>query len=307
MSDFLSFLARSPRLWGLRIFLILALLAFPGAGGASQPQGFARSQYTPEVTINSVTPDKPPLINGSISTNEWSDAQQYALPHGTLLVQNDNIYLYLLIDLTADTHRDPPPTSPPDYFHLTFDVNGNGVIDAGVDLLFGFESVSYTPCVQKYLGPSSWGGCLSTNSTFMAGFGATPLSGTSHRFFEVAISRPEISASASMVPKPDLPYLPWTLYIGLRTYSPSPLFDDMVPAGHYASFANLIEIELDHPEAKLLILGHQDDLNALQPLKAHKDYTAMPSYVLSWQQVGRGLPFLGAGRPGARKESPGGT
>jgi Peptidase family C25 len=285
MCDFLSLPARSPRLRGLSVFLILVLLAFPSAGSAGPAQRFAGVQFVPEITIDSATPARPPLINGLLSTGEWAGADQYPLPHGTLLVLNDNLSLYLLIDLTADTHQDSPPAYPDDFFSLTFDVNSNGLIDSGVDLLFGFAYGSYTPCVQKYLGPNSWGTCQPTDSTFTAGFGPTPLSATSHRYFEVAISRSEISPSASLVPRPDLPYLPWTVHIGLRTASPTPSFDDLVPAGHTTSFANLVSIELDHPEVMLLILGHQDDLNALQSLKVHKDYTAMPSYVLGWQQV----------------------
>jgi hypothetical protein len=285
MEDAMNKNFRFPGATSLIIFLLLALVA-PSRAAMATPAP-SSSQYQPNSPdpISSVFPQQPPVINGTVTSSEWTGAVEYSLPHGKLLVLNDYVNIYLLIDLTADTHQDSPPTSPRDYFWLSFDVNLNGLIDSGVDVKYSFVTGTNTPCMSKYTGPATWGGCGATDSTYVPGFGPTPLSSIAHRFFEVAISRSEISPSASLVPRPDLPYIPNQARLGLRTYSPSPAIDDYVPAGHTSNFSSLIEFALDDPRIMLLILSHQDYLNALKPLKQHKDYSALPSYVISWQSV----------------------
>ncbi len=55
----------------------------------------------------------------------------------------------------------------------------------------------------------------------------------------------------------------------------------------------------------LLMLSHPDFSNALQPLKEHKDYTDLPSYVMDWQQVSKAYGKWGRDDPEKLKQSPG--
>ncbi len=242
----------------------------------------------------SAFPTRPPEIDGINSIGEWDSALSYDFLHGKLLFLNDYVNIYIFIDFLSDTHDDPIPD---DFFWLSLDINQNGVIDPNIDIKFNFLPGTDTPCISRYLGPNSWGACVQADSTYKAGFAMTKYSSTPHRFFEIAISRAEISLSATLVPKPALPYIPNSAFFGLRLYSLVPALDYYLPASHTTDFSNLMPIALKSPEILLLVLSDEGFLNALEPLKSHKDYTALPTYVMSWQSITKAYGVWGRDDP----------
>ncbi|MFA4957565.1 MAG: PEGA domain-containing protein [Candidatus Methanoperedens sp.] len=176
----------------------------------------------------------PPTIDGQVTGNEWDNAASIPLGHGSMLVKNDNSYLYLLVDLTGDTTNDPPGTTQSelgDFFSLDFDVNLDKAITSNVDLSYGSTWGEYKLSKSYHLGPGVWTTISSTTSQLGVGFGPSMNSVTSHRIWEFAISRQEILAQS-------------IVRIGLRTYSQTPSFDDSLPPNFENDFSNLIEISL---------------------------------------------------------------
>jgi hypothetical protein len=218
------------------------------------------------------------MIDGICSEGEWNEAASLELSHGYLLAQNDAASLYLLVDLTGDTHDDPPLTVSPwgDYFWLTFDVNGDALITSQVDLNYALYPGSYSLGKSYYTGPSEWTGLMGTASQLGAGFGPSIHSETSHRIWEFAISLSEIGA----VPT-------GTVRVGLRTYSQEPSFTDDHPLGFSDDFTGLMEINLVTMQIDLIVLSDDAFLDALKPFKEHKDYSGIATYVQSWQSLNR--------------------
>jgi hypothetical protein len=236
----------------------------------------------------SVFPSSPPKIDGVVSHEEWDDALKIPLEVGYIHVQNDASSLYLLIDVVADTHDDPSLVSAPwgDYFWLAFDVNLNGAITPEVDMLFGCIPGTHTLCKQYFLGPDVWTTVVSTYSQLGAGFGSSINSETPHRIWEVAISLPEIES-----------YPNGLVRMGLRAYSQNPAFTYDQPAGFSSNFANLTEVALATAKVDLLVLACEDFLDALKPLKAHKDYTGISTYIQSWQSLNKSFGGVGVDEP----------
>lgn len=260
---------------GLVVILVLVSVAGPPAQATPPHQDelpFAPLSYA------SAFPGRPPVINGRVDPAEWDRAARIPLGHGTLFVQSDVTHLYLLIDLTGDTHEDAPPL---DFFWLSFDLNRDSAITAGTDLTYGTRDGAL--CVSRYTGPGTWSGCTDTTSQYSPGFGPSTLSSTPHRLWELAISLLEINAVPTNVVR-----------LGLRTVSAEPAFDDRLPANHTFDFTILVEVQLAAADIHLLILADEEFLDALQPLKVHKDYTGIPAYVQSWQSLNRS--FSGEGR-----------
>ncbi|HSQ27051.1 MAG TPA: hypothetical protein VLM80_07990, partial [Anaerolineales bacterium] len=146
-----TWLSKPARVFSL--LLIMALL-LPFQTSFAKPISFSNNPDEISSLTASNFPEKPPIIDGIVAPQEWASATVMPLNiGGALMVMNDYVNIYFLIDVTADTQEDPLTISPSDYFWLTFDVNQNGTIDANVDLLFNFYPNSETPCLQKYTGP----------------------------------------------------------------------------------------------------------------------------------------------------------
>src|SRR4029434_6377242 len=113
-----------------------------------------------------------------------------------VLVKNDATFLYLAVDLVADTGSSP---GVGDYFWLSFDVDRSGSITPNLDLNYGiYPTLPIHIGRQLYLGPGSWTGLLSTPSLAAAqqGFSATPASAVPHRIWEVRIPLSEIGIAS---------------------------------------------------------------------------------------------------------------
>ena len=196
--------------------------------------------------IHSVWASTPPTIDGIVSPSEWDEAGSegavISLCYGYMLVQNDHENLYILVDLTKDTHNDPPLSSEPwgDFFWLTFDVNSDKMIVPGEDINYGCYPGTHELGLQYYQGPGMWTPLGATNSSIGAGFGQGMYSLTDNRIWEFAISLEEIKTGVD-----DWLSDPWMIKpirTGLRTYSQEPTFDVYHPSYFPTNFSNLIEI-----------------------------------------------------------------
>jgi hypothetical protein len=231
---------------------------------------------------------QPPKIDGLATAEEWIGAGRIDFDHCTIMVQNDASNMYLLLDVTADTTKDPPLTTPPwgDYFWLAFDVNLDGEITptGATDYMYGCWPGTNDLGLSYFIGPGTWTAIGETKSVLGAGFGTTFNSRTPHRIWEFAISLPELKSGPKGLAR-----------LGVKTYSQNPSFDEEYPEDFYYDFSNLIEITLAEADVDLLVLADKDFLDALKPLKEHKDYTGISTYVQSWQSLDKS--FYGVDEP----------
>jgi hypothetical protein len=250
------------------------------------------SASAPDGTIISKVPDLAPRIDGLVSNGEWSDAVPYSIPQGTLYVLNDLTALYLLVDLASETDQNSPGS-----LTLTFDINNNATKDNGIDVKLGYAIGDDEACLKKYASPNIWMSCQPTGSIFRSGWGSTATSAVPHRFYEAAVSLAEISPSTALSPIPDLPDIPPAVHMGIQIDSSLSASPSLLPPNHQTDFSQLLKVALDQTEIKLLILGHTDDISALQTLEVHKDLTGMPSYLLDWVVVAQFNQSIGYDDP----------
>jgi hypothetical protein len=219
----------------------------------------------------------PPLIDGVVSAGEWNGSAEVAIPQGHVLLQNDASCLYVLVDLTGDIQSDPS-----DGLLLSFDTSLDGSITNGEDLNFraGGEPMGFG--VQTYMDAGEWTSLRATYSRMGTGFGTSPRSRQDHRVWEMAISLPEIDASPGS-----------TVRAGLRTSSGAPYFLVEEPQGFTLDFSRLMEIWLSTSEIELLILAPEEFCDELIPLKQHKDYTGLESYIHSWESLNSSFGGVG--------------
>jgi hypothetical protein len=261
------------------IIILTAMILLPIAG--------IRQTVAPIMPISNFA-NYPPQTDGITSEGEWASTYRMSLPHGSLHIQHDAANLYLLLDLTADTQEDAPLTQSPwgDYCSIFFDVDTDSSMTMGVDLLLGFYPGSYEVGKQIYAGGGGWGGAQPAASRLGAGFRPSINNATAHRIWEYAIALSEIEAVPGSIVR-----------FGLNTHSQNPDFDDKVPADVYSSFTNLVEITLAQKTVDLLVLTHESFMEAVKPLKAHKDYTGIATYVQSWQDLNKSFVFEGRDEP----------
>lgn len=205
------------------------------------PAGFKVLVDSPaELNLASGYTTTPPTLDGRIGFGEWPLGNNLPFENGYLTVLNDSIRLYLLLNMPSDVGDDTG-----DYFWLTFDVDGDGVIDANLDLNYGPHPDTTNIRYQYYLGPNRWTGLQpDTFSARAKGFGCFFADGSlslfrfpfgircnSHRLWELGIDLAEIGADAGD-----------TLQVGLRVASGSPAFTNEMPAGFSGDFSSLIQI-----------------------------------------------------------------
>ena len=180
----------------------------------------------------------PIAIGGALTAAEWDDAGHMTIPGGTLMAKNDATYLYVALDLTADTGNDP---GTGDYFWFTVDVDRNGAITPHRDVNYGvYPGQPNHIGRQYYLGPSSWTGILNevSSARCAVGFGTSGNSATPHRRWELRIPLAEIGVDLAASPTPP------AVRFGLRTSSTTPPATRELPANFHADFSNLPRILL---------------------------------------------------------------
>jgi len=262
----------------LAIILVIHLALMVFSPTNAQPDN---QEAADKVLRYSYYPDRSPRLDGVVNLGEWQGATQVPLDKGTLFVMHDATALYMLFDITPDT-----VASSSDYVNITFDVNGDKLITSGVDIHYSVFLPDHLPCLMYYLGPASWSTCNTSSAKFSAGFGVTPLSTTNHRVYEVGIPLYEVSAIPGS-----------TIRIGVRIESDTPAIHEDNPANFTTDFSNLHEFSLQDPLVRLLILADQNDLEILQPLKEHKDWSGMSAYIQSWQNLDQMYKYQGNDSP----------
>lgn len=200
------------------------------------------------LTATSPAMSSPPLIDGVINLGEWPEASRIKFGHGFISVVNDGLRLYVLVDVLDDSTNDTPNAQMPDYFWLTFDTNGDGLITPNTDLNYSTVSGQHNIRYQYYTGPSSWTGLQSTTrsslganfSCFWAdgsfnliSFNPFNFSCANHRVWEIAIDLREIGAQPG-----------GNVRMGVRASSGTSGFTDDIPANFSADFSSLIQISL---------------------------------------------------------------
>ena len=266
--------------------LAIAFILLPVASMPIEAAGGKNGDQHIDTVYQSVFPDRPPVIDGIVSSGEWDKAQSLALEHGVLFFQNDVTNLYLLLDLTSVTQADSTDASPPGSFDLAVDVNGDGEKTTNVDLSISFPSPDQAPCLQFFKQDGVLSSCAASDSSAALGFGPSRLSSVPHRIWELAISLSEISAIPSGI-----------VHLGLRTSSSQAEFDETYPANFPDGFDQFLQIRIAKQDVKLLILSHADFSDALQPLKEYKDETGISSYVQSWQSLDKSYRSAGRDQP----------
>ncbi len=180
----------------------------------------------------------PPVLSGTFTPGEWSNAGVLPMPGGFVMAQNDNQFLYLAIDLVNDTGNSP---GVGDYFWLSFDTDRNAAITPRVDVNYGiWPSLPIKLARQYYLGPGTWTGILgdASASSVQQGFGPSMHSATPHRIWEMRIALSEIGFPA--FGSTTLPFVRF----GLRVASNTPSFVTDFPPSFFSNFAGLNEIYL---------------------------------------------------------------
>jgi hypothetical protein len=224
--------------WSLLTSLTLGAMAAPVAAPALEPAADAASPWA----------CTPPKIDGAAPFYEWGAAPSLATPHGQIYFANDDTHLYFLFDVVGDTIDDPPagPPSYGDYFWLSFDVNGDGLITPDVDLNYGiYPSLPYQLGLQYYLAPDEWTGL--SPSTGLLGVAMAPsfASPVPHRIWELAIPLAEIGTGPGA-----------TVHAGFRLHSKNPSFTDDLPAGFSSDFSNLVTIALSEAGCQVSMEKH---------------------------------------------------
>jgi uncharacterized repeat protein (TIGR01451 family) len=203
--------------------------------GATAPQ----SPAAPTQAFSSRWACTPPMIDGVVTYVEWGTAPHVDLPNGkgTVYFLNDAANLYVLLDVPADTVDDPPMPAPPwgDYFFLTLDVNGNGLIDPYLDLNYGIlPSLPYQLVYSYYITGSQWTSPMTSTGALGYSWGASnPPHSWAHRVGEISIPLAEIGAGPGSM-----------IYAGIRAYSQNPAFTDELPPNFTNDFSNLLQVQL---------------------------------------------------------------
>lgn len=178
--------------------------------------------------------DTPVDLEAPLSGGGWEGAGALRFDRGWVLAKNDARFLYLALDVVADTGDDPGTS---DHFWLTFDVNRDRSITANQDI--NFATLRDRPEAlrkQLYLGPSRWTGLQATPSEVRTEFGPSENGERHHRIWKFRIELSEISVN-----------LGWPMgtphtFFGFRVRSQTPGFQAEFPPGFSADFSGLRQL-----------------------------------------------------------------
>lgn len=186
--------------------------------------------------LNSSWAAAPIALTDTLSHDSWAGVRerQMIIPRGFMWVKNDAQFVYIALDLTADTNNDP---GTGDYFWLTFDKDRNGVITPNVDVNYSlYPGQPNKMGRQYYLGANTWTGLLNETSLSECriAFEASPNATTPHRIWKMRISLSDIGVSLMGWWRG----APFTKF-GLKVASTNPSFDENSPSNFSSNFSNL--------------------------------------------------------------------
>jgi hypothetical protein len=185
------------------------------------------------LSFKSTWANDPVNLSEPLTGGQWDDAGTYKFPKGYLLAKNDANFLYLAMDVTADTAND---IVNGDYFWLSFDNDRNKSITSNKDINYGlYPNQPPKLARQYYLGPGTWTGIQNSPSPseVKMEFGISEWSNTPHKIWKFKILLSEIGVNISF------PLLVPYTYFGFRLNSANPSFTYDFPAGFFTNFAGL--------------------------------------------------------------------
>jgi hypothetical protein len=256
--------------------MIVLVLIFLLSASSPASETFNESSPVLVRQVASFFPVSPPQIDGKISPGEWDDAAQIQSGDSMLYIQNDAAYLYLMDDAARDTKTVGAADNNFNRISTVVVVDHAGVRMAPFHFVFNVRAIGVEACEGPADSPVPELSCGQPQLQAAVGFGPTLNSNIPHRYWEIAISLPEINA----IPAD-------TLQLGLDDSAVQNEIGNRVSISHSAHSYHFLNIVLAKPQFQLLVLAHQDFLDVLQPLKIHKEKTGLPAYVQSWQSVAR--------------------
>jgi hypothetical protein len=210
-------------------------------------------------TVNSALATSAPVMDGVLNYGEWSlTPNLLEMDHGFAAVMNDNIRLYLLVDVLESVVNNTGVNE--NDLWVTFDTNNDKLITPLGDLNYGVVTGTHNLRYQYYINPAQWNPLVaSTKSSLGPGFDCYTPDNTkilnintqtfdcyNHQLWEIAIDLKEISTAPGQ-----------TIHMGLRTHSPVPDFTDEWPNSFDVDFSNLITVTL----ASMPIPPHDTNAN----------------------------------------------
>ncbi|MBV7339854.1 hypothetical protein KFU94_68915 [Chloroflexi bacterium TSY] len=205
-------------------------------------------------TISSTYAATAPRLDGVLDFGEWPTADSFQFDGGWLAVRNDDLRLYILINLLEDTTADEPLATAPwgDRVWLTIDVDRDGEITNDNDLRYALVPGTYNMRQQYYLGPGTWrqlqleasrSGFATDFDCFFADesrsvsvlpdFPFPIVNCSPHRIWEFGIDLAEINVKAGEI-----------VHLGLSVSSQNPSFTRDIPANLHYDFSNLVKVAL---------------------------------------------------------------
>jgi hypothetical protein len=131
-----------------------------------------------------------PILDGAASASEWGAAQLLSFIHFQVRYENDAQFLYVLIDVTAETSNNTIAQNS-DGFTISLDVDQNGTYE----ILYYLAYSAPNPLLRSdYLGGGVYTGGYAAVSYGAYGFGPSLSTTTPHRIYELAIRLSEIHA-----------------------------------------------------------------------------------------------------------------
>ncbi len=187
-------------------------------------------------TINSSSIAGPIDLTDPLSHDSWAGAveRQMIIPGGFMWAKNDARFVYIALDITADTNNDP---GTGDYFWLDFDKNRNGAITPNVDVKYSpYPGQPNRMSRSYYLGANVWTGILSevSFSECRIAFETSPNAPTPHRIWKMRINLREIGVRLMG----RWPTVSFTKF-GVRIASSAPSSIEESPVGFGGDFSGL--------------------------------------------------------------------
>ncbi len=197
-------------------------------------------------SLNSALATTAPAIDGVLNYGEWTiGANLLRMDHGFFAAMNDNLRLYLLVDVLESNVNNTG--QPQNDFWVTFDVNNDAQITPNVDLNYAMNAGTHNMRYQFYVNPAQWTflssttksslgpgfDCYTPDNTKVLQLSPPQFNCAAHQLWEIAIDLHEINALPGQ-----------TIHMGLRTASPTPNFTDDLPNAFDVNFSNLIALHL---------------------------------------------------------------
>ncbi len=217
------------------------------------------------VTLESSYASVPPIIDGVIGLTEWESGDTFMLSNVSVTVLNDDMRLYLLLDVFGDQGNDP---ASGDYFWLTFDVNNDGNFDK-TDLNYvslrnethGIRYQSYTglglltSIHEKTFSSVARGfNCYIPDGSLTFNFLNYATDCKSHRTWEVAIDLMELGAKPGS-----------TIGFGFKVASNTPAFTISYPTNFWEDFSRLIFLSLASVIHPMVFIPSSDTVTFYRP------------------------------------------